>query len=114
MKRIFVEERDKNGEDDVVDGEHSESLDNFRVTKTYGEALNQFLQPGEQPPRLIEDDEIPVEGEPSGEQKTPKTDAGSQEMETTGELDDSIEFDADTRVELDLERMLTDPDYMPS
>lgn len=113
MKRIFVEERDKNGED-IGEGEHSESLDNFRVTKTYGEALNQFLHPGEQPPREIEDDEIPIEGEPLTEQKTSKADTGSQEMESTGQLDDSFELDADTRAELDLERMLTDPDYMPS
>lgn len=82
MKRIFVEERDK-CQDDQLDAELPESLENLRVRKTYGEALNQFLQPGEEPPRQIEDDEIPIEGEALG--KSGNANKDSDEAETTSD-----------------------------
>lgn len=63
MKRIFVEERGKSAEDSM-DTDLPETLAKLRVTKTYGEALNQFLQPGEEPPRIIQDDVIPVVADP--------------------------------------------------
>lgn len=59
MKRIFVEERDKCQEDVDL----PELIENLRVTKSYGDALNQFLQPGDEPPREIKDDTVPIEGD---------------------------------------------------
>lgn len=52
MKRIFVDEKESEPESEVADDE-PENFDHLRVTKTYAEALNQFLKSGEQPPREI-------------------------------------------------------------
>lgn len=79
MKRIFVEEHDKM-QDENLEADMPETLANLRVTKTYGDALNQFLHPGEQPPRLIEDDEIPIEGDVPVKPRQIKDD-GDEEME---------------------------------
>lgn len=52
MKRIFIEEIGAVDEDDLLlaEGEVA-NLEHLRVTKTYEEALNQFLLPDEKPPR---------------------------------------------------------------
>lgn len=52
MRRIFVDEKETDGEDGLAEGE-TENLDHLQVTKTYEEALNQFLKSGEKPPREI-------------------------------------------------------------
>lgn len=52
MRRIFVEEKESETNSELVEGE-IEDLEHLRITKTYAEALNQFLKPGEQPPREI-------------------------------------------------------------
>lgn len=96
MKRIFVEERDKIQEE-YLDIDAPEALDNLRVTKTYGDALNQFLVLGEEPPRLIEDNEVPVGGEPLPKSK-PNKDLTAEPSTSRGHgtRDKSI---ADARVE---------------
>lgn len=52
MKRIFVEEKETTASDGLADGE-IEDLQHLKISKTYEEALNQFLKPGEKPPREI-------------------------------------------------------------
>ena len=52
MKRIFVERNEEDAEGTSTE----ESTENLEPTKTYGQALNQFLKPGETPPRKIDDD----------------------------------------------------------
>lgn len=52
MKRIFVEENESENQNNIEEGE-IENLEHLRVTKTYEEALNQFLKPGEEQPREI-------------------------------------------------------------
>lgn len=86
MKRIFVEERDKI-QDEHLDAEIPETLVNLRVTKTYGDALNQFLHPLEQPPRHIEDDEIPIEGDVPVKRKLSKDDGDDRLEEMSTEFD---------------------------
>lgn len=55
MKRIFVEENETETTSETAEGE-IEDLEHLRISKTYEEALNQFLKPGEQPPREIVQD----------------------------------------------------------
>lgn len=68
MKRIFVEEKETPVDDELADGE-IEDLEHLSISKTYDEALNQFLKPGEKPPREIvqsyESSEEPPIEEPS-------------------------------------------------
>lgn len=52
MRRIFVEEKETDGNAELADGE-VENLDHLKVKKSYEDALNQFLKPGEKPPRDI-------------------------------------------------------------
>lgn len=54
MKRIFIEEIGAVDEDELLlaDGEVA-NLEHLRVTKSYSEALNQFLGPDEKPPREL-------------------------------------------------------------
>lgn len=52
MKRIFVEEKETESNTELDEGE-IEDLEHLRISKTYQEALNQFLKPGEEPPREI-------------------------------------------------------------
>lgn len=53
MKRIFVEEKESESENaEQAEGE-IEDLEHLRISKTYSVALNQFLKPGEEPPREI-------------------------------------------------------------
>lgn len=52
MRRIFVEEKETDGNAEMTEGE-VENLDHLKVKKSYEDALNQFLKPGEKPPRDI-------------------------------------------------------------
>lgn len=52
MRRIFVEEKETDDNAELAEGE-VENLDHLKVKKSYEDALNQFLKPGEKPPRDI-------------------------------------------------------------
>lgn len=55
MKRIFVKEKEsETTNSELAEGE-IENLEHLRISKTYGDALNQFLKNGEEPPRDIQD-----------------------------------------------------------
>lgn len=52
MKRIFVEEKETDRDEALAEGE-VENLEHLRISKTYEQALNQFLKAGESAPRQI-------------------------------------------------------------
>lgn len=62
MKRIFVEEKETESPSELAEGE-IEDLEHLRISKSYAEALNQFLKPGEQAPREIIQDSSENEDE---------------------------------------------------
>lgn len=98
MKRIFVEEKETSAEPDLAEGE-IEDLAHLHITKTYEEALNQFLKPGEKPPREI------VHSYESSEE--PQNDEPSEDSETTRA---KVEAKVEAIVHEEFER-LTDPDH---
>lgn len=126
MKRIFVEEKETETDSEMADSdvEDLEHLEHLRITKTYEEALNQFLKPGEKPPRKIvqqdsDDDnaaemDIDLNAEESAAadenlleelvEKDP-----SEDSETTNTL---IQAKPEANAHGELER-LNDPDYEP-
>lgn len=59
MNRIFVEEITQDASEQAttstvaIKKDPEEDVELLKVTKTYEEALNQFLRPGEEPPRSI-------------------------------------------------------------
>lgn len=60
MNRIFIEAKDETNTDSVGAAStlQNEQLDNeqpLKITKSYSDALNQFLKPGEQPPRSLDE-----------------------------------------------------------
>lgn len=55
MKRIFVKEMETEATNSELAEGEIENLEHLRISKTYGDALNQFLKSGEQPPRDIQD-----------------------------------------------------------
>lgn len=55
MKRIFVEEVDEGAQNGGTGD--TENPEHCRVKKTYEEALNQFLKPGQTQPRSLADDQ---------------------------------------------------------
>lgn len=81
MHRIFVEERETESNSELAEGE-IENLEHLRISKTYSEALSQFLKPGEQPPREIAQD-------------SPDTDEEEEEEETRMEVDQAREMEVD-------------------
>lgn len=73
MSRIFVEEDAANSaEADATKGIDGD-LEQLKITKSYTEALNQFLQPDQMQPRQI--DEIPRH-QPSERQEQLMSEAG--------------------------------------
>lgn len=118
MRRIFVEEKETDGDDGLAEGE-IENLDHLKVTKTYGEALNQFLKPGEKPPRDV--DEVPirktiepemhqvsVEAGPSSQEQTLEIDMFKLTMEhTKKEIQTDIDSDDDNELTIDTDFNLT-------
>lgn len=91
MQRIFVEEKETEANSELAEGE-IENLEHLHITKTYSEALNQFLKPGEQPPREIvqdspdteEDEEQEPEQETEQEQE-PEEDENRMEVDEISE-----------------------------
>lgn len=97
MKRIFVEDQKENTN---CDGE-IENLEHLRVTKTYEEALNQFLKPGELQPRKIDN---VLSTNNTCEEKSKELNEG----ETIMTLEDN-EVDENC-----LDDVQNDPDYLPT
>lgn len=135
MKRIFVEEKESEAGAETADSDIESDLEHLRISKTYGEALNQFLKPDEQPPREIvenpqedsDDDaavameidptlEEPAESEnpsmseePSISEQPSASEANSEEIDANKILQQA---QAQLEAEEEFER-LTDPDYEP-
>lgn len=103
MRRIFVDEKETDGEDGLAEGE-TENLDHLQVTKTYEEALNQFLKSGEKPPREIieiaeptdtEESSITLERQPNSE-RTLEVEMFKLAVEPTEQDSDSDVADTDS------------------
>lgn len=79
MKRIFIEEVGAIDEDELLLAEGQvPNLEHLRVTKSYEEALNQFLLPDEKPPR-----ELP---KPMSEEDALKDESLAKQLEETASL----------------------------
>lgn len=131
MRRIFVEEKETDGGEGLVDGEN-DNLDHLRVTKTYEEALNQFLKPGEKPPRDVveithENDEAdPPEVEVDTENadaevdvltsvpESQSNDEQTHEMELLTLAMEQIKQKPESDMEFDDDDDDSDPNYKPS
>lgn len=90
MKRIFVEEKETPMNDELADGE-IEDLEHLRISKTYDEALNQFLKPGEKPPRDFQSyessEEQPIDEPSEGSEMTKFSTPTKSEAVTQEEFD---------------------------
>lgn len=114
MHRIFVDEKETETNSELAEGE-IENLEHLHIAKTYSEALNQFLKPGEQPPREIIQDTDEDEGEPEQQQEQPERMEVDQISETPSyETSEDSENTKQTKFEnvvhQEFER-LTDPNY---
>lgn len=99
MKRIFVEEKETEASSVLAEGE-IENVEHLRISKTYGEALNQFLKPGEQPPREIPNS--PEHHDDDEEETQVETDEHQMEVEehqTASERNRLFEVDVDAHSE---------------
>lgn len=112
MKRIFVEEKETESNAGLDEGE-IEDLEHLRVTKTYGEALNQFLKAGEKPPREIVQDS-PESGDDEEENRMDVDQNTEEPMDEV--LVEPSEDSANTKMEKIQEQFekLTDPDFDPN
>lgn len=118
MKRIFVEEKETDPINSQLAEGEIENLEHLKISKTYGDALNQFLKPGEKPPRDILDsqdsqeehgeEEMELEGDQISENV--QTDVPSEESENTKAIN-TANIVNDTVDEL---KTLIDPDYEPT
>lgn len=119
MKRIFIEEIGAIDEDEILlaEGEVA-NLEHLRVTKTYEEALNQFLLPDEKPPRELPKstaDDDPLKDENFDETTTIDV-TGSIEMAIASRLreDNESKMEADAAIDAEiasnLEELLKDND----
>ena len=120
MHRIFVEEKETEANSELAEGE-IENLEHLHVTKTYSEALNQFLKPGEQPPREIQDSPDSEEEEPEQEQEQEQEQeeeirmevdeiSEAPSLEPSEESENTKEARIEKTVHEEFER-LTDPNY---
>lgn len=91
MKRIFVEENEGSaGEGGPAETETDEQC---LVKKTYEEALNQFLEPGQEPPRKIT--------------------ANESELMENQEMNEALENEQQSDEQMEIHVMKLDPDYVP-
>lgn len=118
MKRIFVEEKEADAAiPELADGE-IENLEHLRISKTYGDALNQFLKTGEKPPRDIQDSQESQE-EVGEEEPELEADQISENVQTDepSEESENTKMVKQTKIENDafdeLERLI-DSDYEPT
>lgn len=117
MKRIFVEEKESETDSEMTDSD-IEDLEHLRISKTYEEALNQFLKPGEKPPREItqdlqDSDEMEVDPnleEPSDEANQSKADGDSGEHSLNLTAMELLQAKEEAKEQ---EEQLIDPDYEP-
>lgn len=77
MKRIFVEEKEPNTTNSQLAEGEIENLEHLRISKTYDDALNQFLKPGEKPPRDIQESQ---DSQDSNENEEKEDDDQDQQM----------------------------------
>lgn len=125
MKRIFVEEKESETDSEMNDSD-IEDLEHLRISKTYEEALNQFLKPGEKPPREITQDlqdsdedaaaEMEVDPnleEPSDEAERAKGDGDSGEHSLNLAAIDLLHAKEEAKEQEEQEEQLIDPDYEP-
>lgn len=108
MKRIFVEEKEIDRDGELDDGE-IENLEHLRITKTYEEALNQFLKAGEQPPRQIVENTIDAD---DGEEQNGTDNEQDNEIATNDAIAGSSSAVADRNSDEEMEKE-QDPDYNP-
>lgn len=122
MKRIFVKEKETGATNSELAEGEIENLEHLRISKSYGDALNQFLKNGEEPPRDIQDSQDSQESNDNEEDEADEstveantnseilqTDEPSEESECTNVIRQAkVETDADDELE-----RLTDPDYEP-
>lgn len=130
MKRIFVEEKESE-RSELAEGE-IEDLEHLRISKTYAEALNQFLKPGEQPPRDLtqeqteqdemadrDDDQSDEEDDNRMEVEQIREDAGQnsemdeQSEDRTEDSENTSMMKIEQHAQDEFER-LTRPDFSPS
>ncbi|XP_055299881.1 general transcription factor 3C polypeptide 6 [Sitodiplosis mosellana] len=110
MQRIFVEEKESETDSELAEGE-IENLEHLHVSKTYSEALNQFLKPGEEPPREIQDSPDSEEEEQEEETRM-EVDQISEapSLEPSEESENTKQARIEKTVHEEFER-LTDPNY---
>lgn len=125
MKRIFIEEIGAVDEDELLlaDGEVA-NLEHLRVTKTYSEALNQFLGPDEKPPRELSTpgDETLKDANDNGQTEETPEPIASNSIEAAIALRiledkaSNMEVDAavDAEIASNLEQLLKDSDDISS
>lgn len=127
MKRIFIEEIGAVDEEEILlaEGEVA-NLEHLRVTKTYEDALNQFLLPDEKPPREFA--KPSTDGDPSKDENTSEPMESSSVPDPTNSIEFAIasrlledsaehmEVDAavDAEIASNLEQLLKDSDDIPS
>lgn len=112
MHRIFVDEKETESNSELAEGE-IENLEHLHITKTYSEALNQFLKPDEQPPREIIQDTDDDEEEPQQEQSEQmEIDEISEapSYEASEDSENTKQSKIENVVHREFER-LTDPNY---
>lgn len=115
MKRIFIEEIGAIDEDALIDGQ-IENLEHLRVTKSYEDALNQFLLPDEKPPRDLSkpttDDDLSKDESANGTMG----EASTSTKVIASNIWDNMEIDADVDAQIasNLEELLKDPDDIVS
>lgn len=113
MKRIFVKEKETEATNSELAEGEIENLEHLHISKTYGDALNQFLKNGEEPPRDIQDSQDSQESNDNDEDEAEES---TLEANANAEIAPSVE-PSEAKMETDaydeLER-LVDPDYEPT
>lgn len=101
MKRIFVEENETEPNSDMAESD-IEDLAHLRITKTYADALNQFLKAGEQPPREIiqNSDDENADDENANEENANEENADEENVDKENANEGNAN-DADTEMEVD-------------
>ncbi|XP_031633816.1 general transcription factor 3C polypeptide 6 [Contarinia nasturtii] len=105
MKRIFVEEKESEGSAELAEGE-IEDFEHLRISKTYAEALNQFLKPGEQPPRDLSQEQ--AEQDVMAEREEDQTDEEDEHRMEVEEIRQDIGANAESTDERSEDRTTED------
>lgn len=101
MSRIFVEEDAAKNHENTDNG-MAIDLEQLKINKTYTEALNQFLEPNQKPPRAISDifrkkKPRPQQDEEPHQSDSQETQENQEEGEDEGE-NDSQEYEDEQEI----------------